>query len=398
MKRHITIFIFASFLCCCAQESKEKIPFTFTPERRLMSVPITIQGVKGNMLFDTGCGISLSLDTSYAKRIEPFKSVTRHIEGTTKGGYATGSSSTVDYYTGQLKVGIGSHTFDKKEFSVGNYREIFNLLEFDGIMGLTNIDSLNVWEFNYEDNYIHISQADSFKVEKDYIELPLKWDDKGKIYTTLPIMFRSSCGTLLSASCEFMIDTGSISDVTFIQGTEEANILDLYKDSAQWLWNRHFWDVDMIVCNKLLFNAARVYIYDGKPKETTLKRVLGLNFFKRFNIYFDMKNDKLYLKPIKDFYRITQGKKPWFQLSNKIQGEKVIIDYIADYKDNEAIKAGFRIGDEVISINGIEKIHNLSKEQEDRLLSEEVWNYVVRRKGKLLNLTLHRHLDKQIDD
>lgn len=398
MKRHLTIFLFALFLFCCAQEPKEKIPFSFTPKRRLMSVPVRIQGVEGNMLFDTGCGISLSLDTSYAKRIEPFDSVTRHIEGTTKGGYATGKTTIVDYYTGVLKVGIGSHTFDKKEFSVGNYREIFNLPEFDGIIGLTNIDSLHVWEINFEENYIHISQADSFKIETDYIELPLRWDEKGKIFTILPIKIFSSLGIMLSSSCEFMIDTGSISDVTFIQGTEEAKSLDLYKDAAQWLWNRHFWEVNMTICNKVSFDAARVYVYDGKPNETSLKRVLGLNFFKRFNTFFDLKNDKLYLKPIKEFNRITQGKKPWFQLSNKIQGGKVIIDYIANYKDNEAIKTGFRIGDEIISINGIKNIQNLSQEQESQLLSEEVWDYVVKRDGNIFRLSLHRHLDKLIDD
>ncbi len=37
-------------------------------------------------------------------------------------------------------------------------------------------------------------------------------------------------------------------------------------------------------------------------------------------------------------------------------------------------------------------------EQTEKLWSEEVWNYVVRRNGKILHLKLNRHLENQIDD
>ncbi|WP_289193991.1 hypothetical protein [Xylanibacter caecicola] len=112
-----------------------------------------------------------------------------------------------------------------------------------------------------------------------------------------------------------------------------------------------------------------------------------------------MKNEKIYLQPInKKFERISQGLKTRATVSFDYRGDKTFIGYIADYKDNEAIKAGFKVGDEVLSINGIKNIANLSMEQTEKLWSEEVWNYVVRRNGKILHLKLNRHLENQIDD
>ena len=123
-----------------------------------------------------------------------------------------------------------------------------------------------------------------------------------------------------------------------------------------------------------------------------------MNFFKRFNVFFDMKNRLLYLKPIKKkFERIKWLKRPWGKFSSSLKNGKDIIDCIYDYKDNPAIKAGFQVGDEIISING--KLNSeYSEEDWEKLSEEEIWNYVIKRDGKLLNLTLHRHLDKQIED
>ena len=55
------------------------------------------------------------------------------------------------------------------------------------------------------------------------------------------------------------------------------------------------------------------------------------------------------------------------------------------------------MGDEIISING--KLNSeYSEEDWEKLSEEEIWNYVVKRDGKLLNLTLHRNLERQIED
>jgi len=397
MMRKLFLCCFAiAFLCSCAQEvQKEKIPFTFTPERKLMSIPVTIQGVAGNFLFDTGAHI-IELDTTFAERIAPYDSILDQFSTYNKGAFDGFSKFSINVYKGLLKVGIGNHCFEQKYFCVGDYCKGLILPEFDGLFGLEGfIDSPYVWELNFEKNYINITAADSFHLDGDFLTLPLKWD-KGKTFTTLPITIRIKQGVEVKSEKDFLIDTGSITDVLFIHDTEESQKLDTQKDSAYWLPERHFWDAEMTVCNRVKLDAARVYVYD-MSYTGAFKGILGLNFLKRFNVCFDLKNNQLYLKPIKTFERITQGKKPWGKFSSSQKNGKDIIDRICDYKENPAIKAGFQVGDEIISING--KLNSeYSEEDWEKLSGEEIWNYVVKRDGKLLNLTLHRNLDKQIED
>ena len=397
MRKLFLCFFVLAFLCSCAQEvQKEKIPFVFTPERRLMSVPVTIQGVSGKMLLDTGCGNTL-LDTTYAAKIAPFDSISQQSSAYDKGFFYSFSEHPVNIYKGLLKMKIGNRRFDdKKFFSVGDYRTFLDIPEFDGMFGFADLDSLHIWELNFEENYISIIPADSFQLDGDFLTLPLKWYE-GKTVTTLPINICTKQGVEVKVEEDFIIDTGSHTDVLFMPETEEAKELNTQKYSAYWLWNRHFWDAEMTVCNRVKLDSVRVYVYDAKLSKDTYKMILGLNFLKRFNVYFDLKNNQLYLKPIKTFERITQGKRPWGKFSSSQKNGKDIIDRICDYQENPAIKAGFQVGDEIISING--KLNSeYSEEDWEKLSEEEIWNYVVKRDGKLLNLTLHRNLDRQIED
>ena len=388
-----------AFLCSCAQEvQKEKIPFVFTPERKLMSVPVTIQGVSGKMLFDTGCGNTL-LDTTYAARIAPFDSISQQFSAYDKGVFFPSSEHSVNVYKGLLKIKIGSRNFeDKKLFSVGNYRKNLEIQEFDGMFGLAGLDSLHIWELNFEENYISITPADSFHLDGKFLTLPLKWYE-GKTITTLPISIRTKQGVEVKSKEEFLIDTGSRADVLFMPDTKEAKELNTQNDSAYWLYNRHFWDADLSVCNYAKLDFARVYVYDAKQSKNIYKRILGLNFLKRFNIYFDMKNKQLYLKPIKKkFERITQGKMPWGTFNLIWKNNKVFVDYICDYQDNPAVKAGFQVGAEVLSVNGIKLDSEYGEDDAERLAQAEILEHIIKRDGKLLNLTLRRNLNKQIED
>ena len=123
-----------------------------------------------------------------------------------------------------------------------------------------------------------------------------------------------------------------------------------------------------------------------------------MNFFKRFNVFFDMKNMQLYLKPIKKFERIKWSKRPWGTLKTVWKDDKLIIDYICDYQDNPAVKAGFQVGDEVVSINGIKLDSDYDEDDAEKLAQAEIWEHIIKRNGKLLNLTLRRNLNKQIED
>jgi len=388
-----------AFLCSCAQEvQKEKIPFTFTPERKLMSVPVTIQGVQGNLLFDTGAS-SLGLDTTYAAKIAPYDSIQEHKTSYTGSDFAPRSQWTVvNSYIGFLKLKIGNHCFEMERFRVGDFHELLQIPEFDGLMGIPDSDSLNVWEVNFEENYISIITADSFQIDEKILTLPLRLDEYGFTFTTLPVTIRTKQGVEVKSEEEYLIDTGSYTDILFLNDTEEAKKLNTQNDSAYWLHDYHFWEGEINVCGRVKLDSARVYVYDFPLSNS--KRSLGMNFFKRFNVFFDMKNRQLYLKPIKKkFERIKFMKRGWGDFSLKRVGKyDVAIDRICDYKDNPAIKAGFQVDDKILTINGIDIHSNSFIEDEDILMPAKTWNCHIYRNGKFLNLTLHRNLDRQIED
>lgn len=396
MRKLFLCFFAIAFLCSCAQEvQKEKIPFTFTPERKLMSVPVTIQGVQGNLLFDTGAYV-LGLDTTFAAKIAPYDSIRQQRKAYFGSDYAIEYKSLGNSYEGLLKVEIGSRSLGVEKFRVGDFRELLQIPEFDGLMGIPDSDSLNVWEVNFEENYISIIPSDSFHIDEDFLTLPLRLDEYGFTFTTLPVAIRTKQGVEVKSEEEYLIDTGSYTDILFLNNTEEAKKLNTKNDSAYWLHDYHFWEGEINVCGRVKLDSARVYVYDFPLSNS--KRSLGMNFFKRFNVFFDMKNMQLYLKPIKKFERIKWSKRPWGTLKTVWKDDKLIIDYICDYQDNPAVKAGFQVGDEVVSINGIKLDSEYSEEDWEKLSEEEIWNYVIKRDGKLLNLTLRRNLNKQIED
>ena len=384
-----------AFLCSCAQEiQKEKIPFTFTPERKLMSVPVTIQGVQGNLLFDTGAYV-LGLDTTFAAKIAPYDSIRQQRKAYFGSDYAIEYKSLGNSYEGLLNVEIGSRSLGVEKFRVGDFHDFLQIPEFDGVFRPGDFDSLYVWEVNYEENYLSITDADSFQIDGDFLTLPLRLDENGWIYTTLPITIRTNQGVEVKSEEEYLIDTGNYADIQFLNDTEETQTLNTKNDSAYWLHEYHFWDAEISVCNRVKLDSARVYVHDYPLSN---KRTLGLNFFKRFNVFFNLKNNQLYLKPIKKFERIIRGKQPWGTHKTVWKDDKLIIDNICDYQDNPAVKGGFQVGDEVVSINGIKLDSEYSEEDWKKLSQEEIWNYVIKRNGKLLNLTLHRNLNKQIED
>ena len=89
---------------------------------------------------------------------------------------------------------------------------------------------------------------------------------------------------------------------------------------------------------------------------------------------------------------------PWGTFNLIWKNNKVFVDYICDYQDNPAVKAGFQVGDEVLSINGIKLDSDYDEDDAEKLAQAEIWEHIIKRNGKLLNLTLRRNLNKQIED
>ncbi len=124
------------------------------------------------------------------------------------------------------------------------------------------------------------------------------------------------------------------------------------------------------------------------------KYFIGLNFLKRFNVFFDMKNRVLGLQPINKFNRIVNPNYARFYLSTNITPQgKIIVKEIGNYKDNCYKTAGFRTGDEILRVNG-----ELPKDLFNGELIDDILVYDILRNGQPKQIVVHVDENAKIGD
>lgn len=120
-------------------------------------------------------------------------------------------------------------------------------------------------------------------------------------------------------------------------------------------------------------------IYSIAFGRTTEKLML---FLKRFNVFFDMKSQRLGLQPIKNYERVVNPRKKRFHMSSRMNSHgKIIITKIADYEGNYVKESGLLEGDEIIAINEI-PIKMISLEEDAELSRQDTLIYDIVRQGK----------------
>ncbi len=120
-------------------------------------------------------------------------------------------------------------------------------------------------------------------------------------------------------------------------------------------------------------------IYSIAFGRTTEKLML---FLKRFNVFFDMKSQRLGLQPINNYKRVVNPRKKRFHMSSRMNSHgKIIITKIADYKGNYVKESGLLEGDEIIAINEI-PIKMISMEEDAELSRQDTLVYDIVRQGK----------------
>ena len=120
-------------------------------------------------------------------------------------------------------------------------------------------------------------------------------------------------------------------------------------------------------------------IYSIAFGRTTEKLML---FLKRFNVFFDMKSQRLGLQPINNYKRVVNPRKKRFHMSSRMNSHgKIIITKIADYEGNYVKESGLLEGDEIIAINEI-PIKMISLEEDAELSRQDTLVYDIVRQGK----------------
>ena len=387
--------------CDSANKVEEKhIPFEFSEEAPRLLIPVTLQdSIPAKLVLDTGIGGTPFLDSALVSQhpsLAP-EDIPSQEDVSSSAWNPTYTTKSTSYYA-PLKLKLGESPMDFGNWGVGNYRKLVNENDVDGITGIPSADSTKVWGLNFENNYITIEEADSFEMPKGYMQFPMEvvtYPEEGMTFhVNLPLKVQTSDGDTITIHRDFFVDTGAWNDIILMSEASELAFFDNKKD-AVWiatpyngLYTRNH-EVKVSL-GEYEDDSFRVTTYDHKHKTTVPSSYLiGLNFLKHFNVYFDFQRKVMGLKPIPNFERIIDKHARRYHMGFNIEiinkQQRFIVETIADNKENNYYTAGLRVGDEIISANGI-LLKDLTPEQKETVYQGDFIRFKIIRDGKNMEI------------
>ena len=359
----LLIFALLGVLCSCWQQedTSNRNYFAFDWRDSRIALPVQLNdSVTVKLLFDTGDGVGyyyefITLDSSV---LSDNPSLPRnHIWFKSELGTAWSElRMQATYYDSmQLKLKIGHTDFVYSGICSFPYKKYANSNVTDGVFNIPKSDTTHVWELNFENNYMEVHPADNYRFPEDCIILPLGDWKYGPFYVTFPLRLCFSDKDTLTIHQKFFIDTGLSRDIVLLQGAPEQEYLHQRED-AVWLSNLgryvRYYTATATLFDGLKMDSLRIYTLDYK-NQVHHPYLIGLNFLKRFNCFFDMKNRRLGLQPLRRFKRRINPLYCRFHYSTQKNKEgRFIVDCVGDYKENYYKTAGLEVGDEIVSIQG----------------------------------------------
>ena len=400
---HTTILFFILIICSCSNNNNRAY-FTIDNEDRKVSVLVYLNdSIPANLAFDTGG--NLVLDSTLCTKNPSILSTLSSAPDTSKklgSGWTTSRVQGVLYNNVNQSIKIGNEKTYYNALSVYNWKKYMNSPKSDGMFNIQKGDSSHVWELNFEHNYMEIHDANSFKIPESTILIPFEKNkyNYSRFFIQLPIQVICSDGSTLSIQRSFFIDTAMPWDIAIIKPAEEFDFFDKKSDVV---WTRYlnsynkYSTVKANIFNKVEVDSLRIYTFN-QTNSNNITYFVGLNFLKRFNLFFDMKNKQLGLQPLKHFKRVINPLHQRYHYDVTLTNEgKYILSEIADYKDNYFKTAGLRKGDEVIKINDMPAA-NISSVIFEKFLKRDIMIFDITRNGKPLKITVCiNHNEKQGD-
>lgn len=384
----IPVLFIASLLiyACDKNADPNRAYFTIPAEDRKINIPVQLNdSVTATMTFDfCGGGWMFILDSSF---------VAAHPEVASAGFLDTrlsGSAwSTEKYLEFSNKVShtvkIGNTDVKYDVMRMTNWKKAMRNDKTDGLFCIPENDTTHVWELNFEHNYMEIHPADNFQLPENCLLCPLVYPRCIQI----PMHITCAGGDTLTTNHIYSVDTGLALDVVLVR----TNELDFFnrQEGAVWTghynwYNRHY-TVSATLFDGFVADSLRIYTYD-KSNLPDGASLVGTNFLKRFNVFFDIKNRQIGLQPLKNFKRIVNPLGRRFHYSIEPDANhKFIITFMADYQQNYYKNAGLMAGDEVIAINGI-AYKDITNEQESEYYKQDALFFDIIRNGEPMQITV----------
>jgi len=338
--------------------SVNRVYFCINPENRQIIIPVHINdSTIANLIFDTTA--FLTLDSSFCASNHTNIDMNSPDASAKMSSAWTYNTAKGTVYNKSKVVKIGNIDLIYQSFYVCNWKNYMNSNVSDGIFGIPPQDSTHVWELNFEHNYLEIHLAERFQMPKNCFIVPIDRDSVGH-YTfeiQLPMKIKYADGDTLTMNRTYFVDTGMFWDIALMPTAKEMEFFNRKKD-AVWTqtsvgdkYNRRY-TVNAKLFNNFVMDSLYIYTFDN-PYQINSKYLLGQNFLKRFNVFFDLKKGQIGLQPIKNFQRVVNPLSKRFHYSTvKTHDGKTIVSKVADYPANYIKAAGLREGDEIVTING----------------------------------------------
>ena len=378
MKRKTTLTIlFAAFtLMASAQkgpldskwESNDSIPFTWDEG---IYLPATINNkYPANILFTTNANRQLVVDTTYLKEEcwQPLK-----IEK----GCIKREKDTLRIKVSQTKheVKFGNIAANFPYMLISDIRNVLGK-HADGIMWDTFFE-YSPFEVNFQQKFLRTLTAIPDSVKRNYRCLPLTVRGSNFMIETYVWLNNMRIGGLY----ELCLEGGN--EIMFTKETVRKHNLMAYEGKTQQLLAQYTNIGDTTTTTTTFALADSVYlglqdigrfaVNISPPTVHTFPRMrnagyIGAGILSNYNLVFDPAHNKLYYRPYKAH---TPEKRTWgFSWVNRTDiGKGWIVRSI--YKGSAAEKAGIRLGDTIIKVNG-KKVENFSWDEERALSNDSI--------------------------
>jgi hypothetical protein len=292
------------------------------------------------------------------------------------------------FYDTILPVKLGNTTVNYNPISIYDMRKALGITWSDGIFNMPKNDTTYIWEWNFEHNYLKIHSISNFKIPNDCYLFSTKTHGYFANYIQLPMKIKFDNGDSLIINQTFWVDAGMPDDIAILPPSEEWQFLDK-RDSSRIECKTdnigRFYTVSATIFDNFSVDSMRLYIVD-EPYSVPAQYIIGLNFLKRFNLFFDRKHHILGFQKIKKFQRLYTGEVEPYYFSMKQTGRySFLVTRTANFDDNIYKTAGLREGDEIIGYNNVE-LKVMTNEQYLEIMKQNTIIYNIIRNGQSLKI------------
>jgi hypothetical protein len=266
--------------------------------------------------------------------------------------------------------------------------------KFDAGFSFSARDTTHVWEMNFRHNYLEAHDAAGFTMPEDCRVFPLvEVEARGtNMAVRFPVKVTCADGATITVDQTYLIDTGALSDLILLESAAEYGFF-RRRDDAVLLdhWNNRRYEVDAEVFDGVRLDGMRVYLNEGSTMLNghEAKGIIGLNFMKRFNVFFDLSRRQIGFQPLRQKFKRTVN--PDFRrkyIEQEVTPEgKALVSGVLDIPDNPYREAGMKAGDIVLAVNGTD-IDSLSGADWLALNRTRVRKFDILRGGTPMKLTV----------